>query len=352
MRIAAEGIGMSFDGKAVLSGVSLAIERPGVHALVGPNGSGKTTLMRILALLERPDSGTVAYDGVTAGASLSKASAKICRDRMVMVHNPPVMLSGSVRYNIEYGLRARRKDPAIVKRQTEEMGIDTLLNQNARTLSAGQAQRVALARAIATSPQVLFLDEPTANLDPESVRIIERAIEQLAAAGVAVVVASHNLWQVERIAQWMWFLNRGAIELSGPAGAVLHQGDHGLWAKFLGRDNLYSGRVEGNNGRAVFTAGSAGIEVVTDLRGQAVASINPTEVILSREPLRSSARNVLKGTVRAFASEAGLYRVTVDVGIPLVAAITKASWDELGLKPGDEAYAVFKATAVRVWREE
>jgi molybdate transport system ATP-binding protein/molybdate/tungstate transport system ATP-binding protein len=156
---------------------------------------------------------------------------------------------------------------------------------------------------------------------------------------------------VERIADWLWFLNDGQLTLSGPVADVLHKGDHKIWSEFLGRDNLFSGEISEIDGRKVFTVGNAKFEVVTDLTGNAMASLNPTEIIISREPLRSSARNQMKSIVKAGISEGGIYKVTLNCGLPLVAAITKASWDEMGLKPGEPVYAVFKASAVRVWRE-
>lgn len=356
MRIEARGLEKAFDGKPVLAGVSLTVDHPGVYALVGPNGSGKTTLMRLLALLDRPDSGAVSYDGGLISPGLGYDEAKALRRKMVLVHNPAVMLSGSVRYNAGYGLRVRGLPPGQAQNRIsgllEKLGLLGLERRQAKTLSAGESQRLALARAMAFDPEVIFLDEPTANLDPMSAELIEQNIAELGGSGKTVLIASHNLWQVERLAKWIWFLNNGRIELSGPADQVLHQGDQAFWGRFLGRDNLYSGIMVRQGDKTYFHVGEAQIAVVSQIEGRAVASLNPSEVILSKEPIRSSARNVLKGRVSRVSSEGGLYRVTVDAGIPVVSVITKASWDELDLAEGGEVYAVFKASAVRVWREE
>lgn len=356
MMIAASGIAKRFAGKPVLRDVSLELRGPGVYALAGPNGSGKTTLMRLLALLLEPDGGEVSFDDHTVRSNGDKPRAQSLRRRMALIHNPAVMLSGSVAYNVGYGLGVRRMGKRergnCVRQILGKLELAGFEKRNARRLSAGETQRVALARAMVLDPEVIFLDEPTANLDPASARLIEGAVREMARAGKQVVVASHNLWQVERIADWLWFLNDGRLTLSGPAADVLHRGDHKVWSEFLGRDNLFKGTISVAAGRSLFVVGPAGIEVVTDLNGPAMASLDPSEIIISREPLRSSARNQLKGIVKSHSSEGGLYKVTLDCGVPLVAAITKASWDEMGLKEGEQVYAVFKASAVRVWREE
>ncbi|MDI6739725.1 MAG: ATP-binding cassette domain-containing protein [Candidatus Edwardsbacteria bacterium] len=356
MRIAARTVSKRFSGRQVLSGVSLDIDRPGVYALSGPNGSGKTTLMRILALLDGAEQGEISFNDRIVNVNKDKASAQTLRQKMAMIHNPAVMLSGNVEYNVGYGLKVRGKRNGETGERVNGI-LDKLLltgfgKRHAKKLSAGETQRVALARAMALEPEVIFLDEPTANLDPMSARLIEDAVKDMAAAGKRVIVASHNLWQVERIADWLWFLNEGKLTLSGPVADVLHKGDHKVWSEFLGRDNLFAGEVRELDGRKTFLVDSARFEIVSDINGTAMASLNPTDIILAREAVHTSARNVMEGVITEAVSEGGLYKVTVDVGLPLAVAITKASWDEMGLKQGEQVYAVFKASAVRVWREE
>ncbi|HAD81388.1 TPA: hypothetical protein DCG35_02730 [Candidatus Edwardsbacteria bacterium] len=177
-------------------------------------------------------------------------------------------------------------------------------------------------------------------------------------------MATHNLWQVERIADWVWFLNDGVISISGTAQDVLHKGDQAFWGKFLGRDNIFAGQIENIGNRKSFKINGVSFEIVTELEGPAMASLNPNEIILSSQKLVSSARNVLEGVVTEAVSEGGLYKATVDVGVlarqsmsqnggvALDVAITKASWDEMGLQKGSRVYAVFKASSVRIWKEE
>jgi molybdopterin-binding protein len=356
MRIDAQNLTKSFDGKQVLSDVSLSVDQPGIYSLVGPNGSGKTTLMRLLALLEKPDTGILNFEGETKAEDLNGLKARGLRNRMVLIHNPAVMLSGQVKYNVGYGLRVRGI-PALERKQKvrqilEKLSLGNFEKREAKTLSAGEIQRVALARAMAIDPEVVFLDEPTANLDPISTKLIEHSILELAGRGKMVIVATHNLWQVERIANWVWFLNNGVVTLSGTAGDVLHKGDQTFWGKFLGRDNMFNGEIVAKGNIKCFKIGNIAFEVVTDIIGPAMASLNPNEVILSTQAMYSSARNVINGVIKEADSEGGLYKIIVDIGLPLTVAITKASWDELGLTVGSNVYAIFKASSVRVWREE
>jgi tungstate transport system ATP-binding protein len=355
MKIVAHNLSKCFDGKSVLKDVSLTIDAPGIYALVGPNGSGKTTLMRMLALLEKSDGGTLKYKTRDSEGYDAVVHSPGIRKKMGLIHNPAVMLSGKVRYNLEYGLRVRGVSPAERRRRSDQalevLSLKGFGKREARTLSAGEIQRVALGRVLALDPEVVFLDEPTANLDPLSAKLIEKTILELASRGKKVVLATHNLWQVERIADWVWFLNDGVISISGTAQDVLHKGDQAFWGKFLGRDNIFAGQIENIGNRKSFKINGVSFEIVTELEGPAMASLNPNEIILSSQKLVSSARNVLEGVVTEAVSEGGLYKVTVDVGVALDVAITKASWDEMGLQKGSKVYAVFKASSVRVWRE-
>lgn len=350
MKITVQNISKSYDGKPILKDISLILESPGIYALVGPNGSGKTTLMRILAGLEKTDSGAVRCEKLG-----SEGYEDGIRRRMTLIHNPAVMFSGSVGYNISFGLKVRGVSGKAVRRQVkpalEHLSLVGFEKREAKTLSAGEIQRVALARALVIDPEIVFLDEPTANLDPLSAKLIEKTILDLASRGKKVILATHNLWQVERIADWVWFLNDGMISISGTVQDVLHKGDQAFWGKFLGRDNLFNGEVIATEKGKSFKVGKVYFEVATEIAGPAMASLNPSEIILSTRKLASSARNVLEGMITEAISEGGLYKVSVNCGLPLTAAITKASWDEMNLKVGNKVYAVFKASSVRVWKE-
>jgi tungstate transport system ATP-binding protein len=190
----------------------LSIGQGEVTALVGPTGAGKTTLLRLLTGLERPDEGSIHLNG----APLNGGSPLAMFRDIAMVHQRPILIAGSVTDNIAYGMRARRRaSAAAVGDMLKRLGLDRLAAQEARTLSGGQTQLVGLARALVLQPKVLLLDEPTANLDPAHVGLVESVIgEAQSRRKMTVVWATHNLFQARRVStQAILILNGRVVEV-------------------------------------------------------------------------------------------------------------------------------------------
>jgi len=178
----------------------LEVFRGEVFCLLGPTGAGKSTLLRILAGLARAESGSVEFDGVVQEGGGWPLELE---RRITLVFQRPLLLSGTVRSNVEYGLRLRRMPDrsARVVYWLRRLGLDRISAQAAHTLSGGQTQLVALARALAIEPDLLLLDEPTANLDPAHVALVEQVVrEENDRRGTTVVWATHNLFQARRVA--------------------------------------------------------------------------------------------------------------------------------------------------------
>jgi tungstate transport system ATP-binding protein len=184
----------------------------GVYVLTGANGSGKSTFMRICALLERPDSGAVSY--LDGGHAVPDGVALIRRITLVL---PGVgLFNTTVSENVSYGLRIRgicAKDAVCrIESVLEFVGLSHKKDQNALTLSSGEAQRVGIARALVIDPEVLFLDEPTASIDEKNIAIIENIIRQLKQQGRAtVIMTTHDRAQAERLADRVLLLEKGKI---------------------------------------------------------------------------------------------------------------------------------------------
>lgn len=178
-------------------------------AIVGPSGSGKSTLLRLMQFLERPSSGRIVFDGraIEAPAPLD------ARRRVTTVFQHPLMFDRSVRDNIAYGLRLRGRNNAraVVDRLIDELGLRDLAAEPARLLSGGEAQRVALARALAIEPDALLLDEPTANLDPYNVGLIENMIREQQRRGATIVMVTHQVFQARRLADRTGLLLDGRL---------------------------------------------------------------------------------------------------------------------------------------------
>ena len=200
-----DGIGVRYGDVAALRDVSLSIECGEVVALIGANGSGKTTLLQALH-------GVVVHTGTRTVAPSATAQS--------MVFQRPFMLRLSVWHNLQLALwlagipaatRASRATEAL-----QRAGLSELRYRQARALSSGQQQRLALVRAWATRPAVLFLDEPTASLDPSAKKEVEALLASFAADGMTLVMSTHNLGQAKRLATRVVYLDRGTIRADLP----------------------------------------------------------------------------------------------------------------------------------------
>jgi tungstate transport system ATP-binding protein len=188
--------------------VSLELQGGKIIVLLGVNGAGKTTLMRIMAGLENPDAGKLLFNN-------QNIDAKALRKVSTLVFQKSAMFSTNVYYNLAYGLRIRKvpKDE-IIKRVTEALQAVRLSGfekRRAKKTSGGEQQRIALARAFLLEPHVMLLDEPTANLDPNSAGIIEKAIVSKKSSQRIIVMATHNLTQARRIADEIVHIYNGEI---------------------------------------------------------------------------------------------------------------------------------------------
>ncbi len=207
------GVTFKAGGRMLVDHIDLAL-RPGiVTVILGPNGAGKSLLLRLMHGLLTPASGEILMPGAGTTAQTRRGQA--------MVFQAPVLLHRSAKANIAYALklrgvsRAERNARAITA--LEQAGLAHLADSPARRLSGGEQQRLALARALALEPKILFLDEPTASLDPASAKAIEGVIGDTHARGVKVVLVTHDVGQAKRLAGEVVFLNRGKVTEISPA---------------------------------------------------------------------------------------------------------------------------------------
>ena len=209
--LALEGLGLTEGGVRIIEDVSLKVDA-GRTAILGPNGAGKSSLLRLMHGLLRPTAGRLIWPSpLTQG----------------MVFQRPIMLRTSVLTNVEYGLKLQGVPAALRRTRAMEalarVGLPELADRPARRLSGGEQQRVALARAWTLEPEVLFLDEPTASLDPASSREVERIIMEMATGGTRIIMTTHNLGQARRIAEEVIFIAEGRLVEQTPVDEFFRQ---------------------------------------------------------------------------------------------------------------------------------
>jgi len=200
-----KGLTLEYDGARYINAIDLTLQTETLTVVMGPNGAGKSLLLRLLHGLIPPTTGQVCWNGV--------AMSDAIRQRQAMVFQRPVLLRRSVAANIDFvlGLKGEakrdRRDEIL-----DNVGLLDFARQPARSLSVGEQQRLALARALATEPEVLFLDEPTASLDPASVLAIEQIVTRAHQNGTRIIFVTHDIGQAKRLADEVVFLHRGELK--------------------------------------------------------------------------------------------------------------------------------------------
>lgn len=220
------GLGLSLDGARRLADITMALPASGITILMGPNGAGKSLLLRLLHGLIRPSEGEISWSGRPPGPQITLGQS--------MVFQRPVLLRRTVAGNLDFILRARgRPDPARRDRALQEVGLIEKAKAPARALSGGEQQRLALARALLTDPDVLFLDEPTANLDPTATALIEKIVRLTAEAGTKVIFVTHDPGQARRLADDVVFLDRGKLARHAEAQSFFDDPGHDAARAYL-----------------------------------------------------------------------------------------------------------------------
>ena len=345
-------LGQRYDRRDVLKGIDLKIERSEVFAVIGPTGTGKTTLLRLLDLLDVPFSGRIYFDGVdVTGSRHERLKA---RRRMAFVQQKPIVFTMSVYNNVSCGLKWRHERSEIIHRKVERalglVGMADYKNRNARTLSGGETQRVAIARALVTEPEVMLLDEPTANLDPVSISKVEEVLAHIIQERkTTMVMATHDMPQGQRLADRIGVMIDGEILQVGTPNEIFSLPQNRTLAEFVGIENILTGVVvEKDDNLAIVAVDGGTIQVVSEYAvGDRVdALIRPEDITFTLSKHTSSARNVFQGKITRLTTVGPLARIEVDCGFPLLGVLTKRSAQELELAVGSEVYSSFKATAI------
>ena len=233
------GVSFSVGHQRLLKDVSCTLDAEDISIIVGPNGAGKSLLLRLCHGLLEPSAGTIRWSGA-GGRNPSPYQA--------MVFQRPVLLRRSVQANIEFALALRnvprRHRRTLVEEALSRAGLNRFAKTSARVLSFGEQQRLALARAWALRPQVLFLDEPTASIDPAATHVIEEVILAMKNEGTKIIMSTHDLGQARRLADEVMFIHRGRLMEKSAAPAFFTEPKNDLAQAFLRGELLWWQRRE------------------------------------------------------------------------------------------------------------
>jgi molybdate transport system ATP-binding protein len=338
------------DGPLIQAALDLDLDRFGIAVLFGPSGCGKTTLLRMIAGLERPDSGAIGLDD-SAWFEGSRFLPTPKRRVGYVFQEGALFPHLSVAANIGFGLKGNSARSGRIEALIQRMGLEGLEHRRPGELSGGQKQRVALARALAPQPRLLLLDEPFASLDrPAAERLRHELRSTLKAEGIPALLVTHDRDEALSLGDRMLRMEAGRIVQDGRPEDVLT----GLAsnADEAGSESVVSARVVGRREGLLCLEVGGVLLFAPDPGGdfqQARLCIRSEGVALERcdsQPV--STRNHLPARIAGLDLFGALARVRLDCGFPLVALVTAWACRDLGLVVGDPVTALVKATAIRV----
>lgn len=337
-------------GEFVLKNITLAIKEGEYFIILGPTGAGKTVLLESIAGLYPIKSGEIWLRGkeVTGVEPEKRKISIVYQDHVLFPHL-------SVRNNIVFGLKMNKVTAAEqdnrVNWVAELLGIGNLLHRKPDTLSGGEKQKVALARAIATRPELLLVDEPLSALDPETRETVQQELRRLhQALGITILHVTHDFEEAIALGSRIAVIGEGSLMQVGTPEEIFRHPNSEFVARFAMTRNVFLGKAEKqSNGDTVFEVDGTEFVIAADVEGTYHASIRPEEILISTEPIRSSARNCFPGTITQIQDKGSTLYITVNSPPELSCLVTRHSFEELELRKGKRIYVTFKATSVHLF---
>lgn len=336
-------------GDFYLDNISLDIFDNEYFVLLGPTGAGKTVVLEIISGMYKPDTGTVWINNkdVTRAVPEARHIGFVYQDYMLFPNL-------DVKDNIIFPLTIKKTPVKVMEekliKMTDLLNISGLLKRSPTTLSGGEQQRVALARALINEPQVLLLDEPLSALDPRSKEIFQQELKIIhQETKTTTIHITHDFNEAFLLADRIGIMQTGKLIEVGDSEELFKRPKSSFVAEFLGMENIYHGEVVNDGNGSNIVIGSVRIFGPTSSQGKVNVAIRPEDIIISKGDFPSSARNTLPGIIRGIVPQGIMMKLSLDVGIPLSVVLTKKSCEELELKIGDSATAIFKSTAVHTF---
>ncbi|MHC4787940.1 MAG: ATP-binding cassette domain-containing protein [Planctomycetota bacterium] len=336
-----------------LGPIDLRVAAGEYFVLLGPSGAGKSLLLELVAGFHSPTSGRILIEG-------QDVTRRPPEERRIgFVHQQGLLFPHRTAWaNVAYGPRlrglSRGEAGPVVERLASMLRIEHVLPRRPGELSGGEKQRVAIARALATEPRLLLADEPLGALDPPTQRELRAELKRVhQATGLTVVHVTHNQEEARELGDKIGVMKRGRLVQVGSAREVFERPAGSFVAEFTGCRNLYEGLAAPDGDATVFKTGSLTLVSTARASGPARAAVRPENIIISTEPVKTSARNQLAGRVRAVLRQGSVFAVTADCdGREMTALVTPHSLEQLGIRPGSRAYFSFKAHSVHLMSRE
>jgi molybdopterin-binding protein len=322
-----------------------------ITTLLGSSGSGKTTLLRIVAGLDSPTRGNVFFKN----SMITNNTLNVLRNNATMVFQKSVFFDTTVYNNVAYGLKfkedlSRDQVSNKVGEALELVRLEGYEKRRAKKLSGGEQQRVSLARALVLDREFLLLDEPTVNIDPKNVSIIEETILRVnREKNTTIILATHNMFQAEALSQNVALILEGTVKQTGTKQEIFGKSNKYM-TSFARLENVFSGISKISEGYTsiIHVNANLSIEAAFNRPGKISVYVRPEDILVSTNPLQSSARNVFKGRIIGITEVGSIVRLVVDAGKKFSVQITKKSLTEMNLNVGAEVYLTFKASAVHL----
>ncbi len=335
-------------GEFKLKNVSFKVDKGDFFVILGPTGAGKTLILETIAGFYSPDSGKIFLRGEDSGEELPehRRIGFVYQDYALFPHM-------TVEENIRFGLEMKKipvdETKEMVDSSVNLLDIRDLMNRYPKTLSGGEQQRVAIARALVIEPDILLLDEPLSALDANTRTSIRQELKRIhEVKRITTIYVTHDQNEALLLADKIAIIMNGEVAQFGPSEEVFNSPNSLTVAQFLGVENISKGKVMNySEGVAFVQIDDYLVKVASEVeKGEVFVFIKPEDIILSEEPLESSARNVLKSRITEVINMGKLYEVKVDLGLRSI--ITKQSVEKMCLVEGKTIYLNFKASAVHI----
>jgi molybdate transport system ATP-binding protein len=344
-------------GPAIRAALAIPTDRFSVTALFGPSGSGKTTILRCVAGLERPESGSIRFDGETWFCSQSRIHLPPQRRGIGLLFQDYALFPHlSVAKNIGYGIRRLPSAERCRRVATvlETLGLAGLENRSPAQLSGGQQQRVALARVLVCRPRLVLLDEPLSALDEPTREQLRLELRRwLAHSHAPAVMVTHDRTEAMALADDVVVLDEGRVCQRGPVHEVFSRPAGLSVARIVGIETIEPAKVL-NVAEGLATVQVGGVRLIAVAQGppgDAFICIRGEDVLLHPGIAEhTSARNQLRATIKSLVTEGPLVRIGLECGFSLTALITRPAAEELALSVGQTVTALIKAQAIHVLR--